>query len=194
MKFIWIGTCKYIINVHLYSINFENSQRNNGWQSIVQQQRTTEQSRWWVQASDDEVSATDSEEYGYESFSRLSPQSPHIVQRKYYGKTPKNDIMTKEHQSSITLDYLQDDTNIRDTTVAINGLDEGDNNIKGLQYPLYIHQQLALQWMSAKEVGPNKGGILADDMGLGKTISTLALISSRRANNKIKVIEYSIYL
>ncbi|KAJ9155266.1 DNA repair protein RAD5 [Pleurostoma richardsiae] len=57
----------------------------------------------------------------------------------------------------------------------------------GLRYPLYPHQQLALQWMIGIENGSNKGGILADDMGLGKTISTLALLLSRPpSNNKIK--------
>jgi hypothetical protein len=35
-----------------------------------------------------------------------------------------------------------------------------------LRYPLYAHQQLALQWMMDSEKGKNKGGILADDVGL----------------------------
>ncbi|KAL1871984.1 hypothetical protein VTK73DRAFT_1814 [Phialemonium thermophilum] len=55
-----------------------------------------------------------------------------------------------------------------------------------LRYALYPHQQLALKWMSDMEEGTNKGGILADDMGLGKTISTIALMVSRKASDKIK--------
>ncbi len=50
---------------------------------------------------------------------------------------------------------------------------------EAMKYPLYVHQQVALKWMSDMEEGTNKGGILADDMGLGKTISTLALMVSR---------------
>lgn len=57
---------------------------------------------------------------------------------------------------------------------------------EGLRYPLYPHQQLALQWMQTCEEGKNKGGILADDMGLGKTISTLALMVSRPSSGKTK--------
>lgn len=56
----------------------------------------------------------------------------------------------------------------------------------GLRYPLYPHQQLALQWMQKSEDGKNKGGILADDMGLGKTISTLALMVSRKSSDRLK--------
>lgn len=56
----------------------------------------------------------------------------------------------------------------------------------GLRYPLYPHQQLALQWMQKSEDGKNKGGILADDMGLGKTISALALMVSRASSDRIK--------
>ena len=58
---------------------------------------------------------------------------------------------------------------------------------KALKYPLYIHQQLALKWMTDMEMGTNKGGILADDMGLGKTISTLALMVTRKATQGPKV-------
>src|SRR3569833_1503652 len=53
-----------------------------------------------------------------------------------------------------------------------------------LRYPLYAHQQLALQWMKSMEEGANKGGILADDMGLGKTVSTLSLIVSRPSEDR----------
>lgn len=55
---------------------------------------------------------------------------------------------------------------------------------EALRYPLYPHQQLALQWMVASETGKNKGGILADDMGLGKTISTLALVVNRPSSDR----------
>jgi len=58
---------------------------------------------------------------------------------------------------------------------------------EALKYPLYIHQQLALKWMTDMETGTNKGGILADDMGLGKTISTLALMVTRKATQGPKV-------
>lgn len=57
---------------------------------------------------------------------------------------------------------------------------------EALRYPLYPHQQLALQWMMSSETGKNKGGILADDMGLGKTISTLALIVNRPSSDRVK--------
>ncbi|ROW13836.1 hypothetical protein VPNG_03589 [Cytospora leucostoma] len=57
---------------------------------------------------------------------------------------------------------------------------------EALRYPLYPHQQLALQWMTNTENGKNKSGILADDMGLGKTISTLALMVSRPASDRLK--------
>lgn len=56
---------------------------------------------------------------------------------------------------------------------------------EALRYPLYPHQQLALQWMNSSETGKNKGGILADDMGLGKTISTLALIVNRPSSDRV---------
>lgn len=58
---------------------------------------------------------------------------------------------------------------------------------EGLKGALYRHQEIALTWMKDMEVGTNKGGILADDMGLGKTISMLALILSRPAKSKPKV-------
>ncbi|KUI73471.1 hypothetical protein VM1G_08954 [Cytospora mali] len=57
---------------------------------------------------------------------------------------------------------------------------------EALRYPLYPHQQLALQWMINTEKGKNRSGILADDMGLGKTISTLALMVSRPASDRLK--------
>ncbi|KAK3330570.1 SNF2 family N-terminal domain-containing protein [Apodospora peruviana] len=57
---------------------------------------------------------------------------------------------------------------------------------EALKYPLYRHQQLALQWMTNMETGTNKGGILADDMGLGKTISTLALMVTRQSEGAVK--------
>lgn len=57
---------------------------------------------------------------------------------------------------------------------------------EALRYPLYPHQQLALQWMMNTEKGKNKSGILADDMGLGKTISTLALMVNRPASDRLK--------
>lgn len=57
---------------------------------------------------------------------------------------------------------------------------------EALRYPLYPHQQLALQWMMSSETGKNKGGILADDMGLGKTISTLALMVNRPSSDRVK--------
>ncbi|KAI0008219.1 SNF2 family N-terminal domain-containing protein [Xylariaceae sp. FL0662B] len=60
--------------------------------------------------------------------------------------------------------------------------EDRDNTPEQLRYPLYKHQQLALQWMQKMEQdSKKKGGILADDMGLGKTISSLALIVSRQA-------------
>jgi hypothetical protein len=58
---------------------------------------------------------------------------------------------------------------------------------ESLRYGLYLHQQLALKWMTDMENGTNKGGILADDMGLGKTISTIALMVSRKAPDNVKV-------
>lgn len=58
---------------------------------------------------------------------------------------------------------------------------------EALRYRLYPHQQTALKWMTDMEMGSNKGGVLADDMGLGKTISTLALMSSRKATNMDRV-------
>jgi hypothetical protein len=58
---------------------------------------------------------------------------------------------------------------------------------EGLRYGLYLHQQLALKWMTDMETGTNKGGILADDMGLGKTISMIALMVSRKALDNVKV-------
>ncbi len=58
---------------------------------------------------------------------------------------------------------------------------------EAMKYPLYVHQQVALKWMTDMEEGTNKGGILADDMGLGKTISTLALMVSRPSADSIKV-------
>lgn len=57
----------------------------------------------------------------------------------------------------------------------------------GLKYPLYRHQEVALNWMKQMEEGTNKGGILADDMGLGKTISTLALMHANPAKSRPKV-------
>lgn len=63
---------------------------------------------------------------------------------------------------------------------------------EAMKYPLYVHQQLALKWMTDMEEGSNKGGILADDMGLGKTISTLALMVSRPSSDDIKVWGYPI--
>ncbi|KAK4155315.1 P-loop containing nucleoside triphosphate hydrolase protein [Chaetomidium leptoderma] len=57
---------------------------------------------------------------------------------------------------------------------------------EAMRYPLYVHQQLALKWMTDMEEGTNKGGILADDMGLGKTISTLALMVTRPSSDIIK--------
>lgn len=62
---------------------------------------------------------------------------------------------------------------------------------EAMKYPLYLHQQLALKWMTDMEEGTNKGGILADDMGLGKTISTLALMISRPSSDNIKVCDPS---
>lgn len=58
-----------------------------------------------------------------------------------------------------------------------------------MTYPLYKHQQIALDWMKRQETGVNKGGILADDMGLGKTISMLSLIVSRQPKRDVDFTE-----
>ncbi|KAJ5899361.1 hypothetical protein N7495_004105 [Penicillium taxi] len=60
--------------------------------------------------------------------------------------------------------------------------DEDDATIEGLKVTLLPHQVDGVQWMSDKETGPRKkgilpkGGILADDMGLGKTVQAISLM------------------
>ncbi|RYP77544.1 hypothetical protein DL771_001117 [Monosporascus sp. 5C6A] len=45
--------------------------------------------------------------------------------------------------------------------------DKGEGDPRGLRFPLYKHQRLALNWMKRMELDDHKkGGILADDMGL----------------------------
>ncbi|RYP59353.1 hypothetical protein DL769_008572 [Monosporascus sp. CRB-8-3] len=45
--------------------------------------------------------------------------------------------------------------------------DKGEGDPRGLKFPLYKHQRLALNWMKRMELDDHKkGGILADDMGL----------------------------
>jgi hypothetical protein len=88
--------------------------------------------------------------------------------------------------SNISEDSVDREEQIRDLLANIRPdleipEEERGQTPEALKYPLYVHQQVALKWMTEMEEGTYKGGILADEMGLGKTISTLALIVSRRA-------------
>ena len=49
---------------------------------------------------------------------------------------------------------------------------------------LLPHQRRALLWMTRRELGATRGGVLADEPGLGKTLTCLALIASDAAHDE----------
>ncbi|CAH6929076.1 transcription termination factor 2 [Phodopus roborovskii] len=56
----------------------------------------------------------------------------------------------------------------------------------GLKVPLLRHQKQALAWLLWRESQKPQGGILADDMGLGKTLTMIALILTKKNQEKSK--------
>uniref|UniRef100_A0A8C6RJY4 Transcription termination factor 2 n=1 Tax=Nannospalax galili TaxID=1026970 RepID=A0A8C6RJY4_NANGA len=56
----------------------------------------------------------------------------------------------------------------------------------GLKVPLLLHQKQALAWLLWREGQKPQGGILADDMGLGKTLTMIALILTKKNQEKSK--------
>ncbi|KAL6054521.1 hypothetical protein STEG23_029848 [Scotinomys teguina] len=56
----------------------------------------------------------------------------------------------------------------------------------GLKVPLLLHQKQALAWLLWRESQKPQGGILADDMGLGKTLTMIALILTKKNQEKSK--------
>ncbi|XP_031230839.1 transcription termination factor 2 [Mastomys coucha] len=56
----------------------------------------------------------------------------------------------------------------------------------GLKVPLLLHQKQALAWLLWRESQKPQGGILADDMGLGKTLTMIALILTKKNQQKSK--------
>ncbi|XP_021051862.1 transcription termination factor 2 [Mus pahari] len=61
----------------------------------------------------------------------------------------------------------------------------------GLKVPLLQHQKQALAWLLWRESQKPQGGILADDMGLGKTLTMIALILTKKNQQKSKEKERS---
>nr|AAH87733.1 Transcription termination factor, RNA polymerase II [Mus musculus] len=61
----------------------------------------------------------------------------------------------------------------------------------GLKVPLLLHQKQALAWLLWRESQKPQGGILADDMGLGKTLTMIALILTKKNQQKSKEKERS---
>ena len=133
--------------------------------------------------------------------SNNGPSVSNIIQRtNMYDYSNGVDVFGSPLPGRLTSVLLDDD----DYEPSMTGkeLDDLLNNIRpdidipehnrgvgppGLKYPLYRHQEVALNWMKQMEEGTNKGGILADDMGLGKTISTLALMHANPAKSRPKV-------
>ncbi|XP_028608856.1 transcription termination factor 2 [Grammomys surdaster] len=62
----------------------------------------------------------------------------------------------------------------------------------GLKVPLLLHQKQALAWLLWRESQKPQGGILADDMGLGKTLTMIALILTKKNQQKSKEKEGSL--
>ncbi|XP_051021631.1 transcription termination factor 2 [Acomys russatus] len=56
----------------------------------------------------------------------------------------------------------------------------------GLKVPLLLHQKQALAWLLWRESQKPQGGILADDMGLGKTLTMIALILTKKNQQRSK--------
>lgn len=54
------------------------------------------------------------------------------------------------------------------------GLSGVNDRIPGMRITLLPHQIIGVAWLIKKELGSDKGGILADAMGLGKTIQMIA--------------------
>ncbi|GAA6057214.1 hypothetical protein JCM3770_003264 [Rhodotorula araucariae] len=83
-----------------------------------------------------------------------------------------------------TLD-IADDASPQDQETALKELVAGTSDMTGvvdfeapdgLACTLLPHQEIGVRWLTEREKGKKRGGILGDDMGLGKTIQLIALL------------------
>ncbi|KAK4055913.1 hypothetical protein OIO90_003170 [Microbotryomycetes sp. JL221] len=79
---------------------------------------------------------------------------------------------------SSTLNIQDDDEDGQTTT--------DESGPEGLACKLLNHQKQGLKWLTRRESGKLKGGILADDMGLGKTVQMLALMLANRPKGDLR--------
>ncbi|KAJ3182136.1 hypothetical protein HDU85_003178 [Gaertneriomyces sp. JEL0708] len=107
------------------------------------------------------------------------PETPSKYGRSKYShyEAPSSGSLMSESTEQELHDLLS-------SIAAEDNTDDAAQQPSQLTIKLMPHQLKGVTWMTERESGKYKGGILADDMGLGKTVQTISTILANPSDNE----------